>query len=109
MRAAAEDVARDLVEQQHERQRPRRGVFPVPELGARGGYVGVEESLAAAHVERGPSTEPDVGTGFAPEGGNIIGGHVHAGTSRRELRRTLASGATPAGKSQPPAGVSPTR
>ena len=66
-RCAAKGVARELVEQDDQRERTLRSGLPSREFTARGGLVIPQEALAKARVELRVLGEPQRGTRFAPE------------------------------------------
>src|SRR3546814_9268404 len=72
--AATEAVARELVEQQEQRQRAVGAVHPGFQLAPGGGPVGVDELCTEARVEGVVAREPFAGAGVAQEGEDGEGG-----------------------------------
>jgi hypothetical protein len=74
---AAVEVARELVEQDQQRQRPLGGLDPAVVFAARGGMVGGLVLQADGLVERRVLLEPAAGACLAPEVDDVggIGGH----------------------------------
>src|SRR5215472_3125433 len=64
-RLVAKDVARDLVEQQHQGERALGQRFPRPQLAGRTGFVIGEKSRAQGGVEFRSALEPDVAVPLA--------------------------------------------
>ena len=93
-RVAAEHVARELVEHDHQRERVFGGRLPGGKLAGRGGLIGREEFLADLGVERVVAREPFVRPGLAPEGEDVGGGGEFfrsCRSSRACCRRSLPS------------------
>jgi hypothetical protein len=67
MRAVAEDIARHLIQQQDQRQRPVGFLQQRLVLAPRRGEVVVEKTRTQLGVERGVFREPLRGAGGAPE------------------------------------------
>src|SRR5690606_570853 len=81
--AAAEDVARDLVQQQHQRQRAVSIAHPVVVFAAGGGEVRILPASAAFGVERLAAAEPLGHAGLAPERQQRLrGGGAHSSNLR---------------------------
>src|SRR3546814_450744 len=78
--AATEAVARELVEQQEQRQRAVGAVHPGFQLAPGGGPVGVDELFTEARVEGVVAREPFAGAGVAPEVDDVSGGGGHGGS-----------------------------
>ena len=64
-RRAAKDVARDLVEQQHQGERALGQSFPRPQFAGGTGFVIGEKSVAQRVVEFRGALEPDLAVLFA--------------------------------------------
>src|SRR5688572_3839713 len=80
MAAAAKHVARDLVEQNRQRQRALRRSHPVLEFAACGAVVRRQPLLAAARVEFLIAREPALVAGLLPEGEDVVWGDLHGYT-----------------------------
>jgi len=73
MAAVAEHVARDLVEQQHQRERAVGVIEQRLVLAPRRGEMRVEEAVAQRGVEGGVLGEPFRRTGVVPKGDDVVG------------------------------------
>src|SRR3546814_13790698 len=71
--AATEAVARELVEQQEQRQRAVGAVHPGFQLAPGGGPVGGAELFTEARVEGGVAREPVAGAGVSREADDVSG------------------------------------
>ncbi len=86
---AAEHVARELVEEQAQRQRAFRHELPLVEVAARRRLVGEEEALPAGLVEGVVLGKPLVRPGGAPERQHLLdrGVALHAAALKSEKAR----------------------
>ncbi len=74
----AKDVARKLIQQDHQGQGALRRMHPAVELAPGGGEVRRFKTLAEIGVEGGVLGEPLVGPGLFPEGDDVGGRYVCA-------------------------------
>lgn len=75
MRCAAKGVARELVGEDEERERPFRGFDPVVVPACRDGQMQIEKALPKRGVEGSVLLEPLAG-GRPPEGHDVFGRFV---------------------------------